>query len=179
MSEFNIEEKYKNYREKYEKFDKNELYNLLGFNKRITRLIPINGISFKVYKKLLDNGTLDYCYTYKIEIEDKSNFEYAKTYILYSPTCKNEDDYKKIYNKFNEFLKTNNKKYKKLIKKINNNENDFEFLKLPIEVFDEIVFLSTIYYKKHCNSSINNGINPILFNQRITKKIIYLPDCLN
>lgn len=179
MEDFNLEKLYKTYIDKYKKFNKNELYNILGFNKNILRLIPINGISFRIYKKLLENPTIDYCYTYKIEIEDKSEYRYAKSYILYSPSCKNDDDYKIIYKKFNDFLESKDRKYKKLIKKINNNENDFDLLKLPMEYFNKKIFLSTVYFKKDCNSQLKTGINIILFNQRLSRKIIYLPDCLN
>lgn len=180
MSRIELDEINKKYKEKLLSLTKEEIDDVLGFKSKKDRILQFYSINYKSSVKLIKEGILTICYTYKTMQENPRDFNYVKTWVLFCPSSNFEKDlnkYKRIYEQFCTFINTKNTKFKRVIKKIKNVENDFSFFKLPGELFDNnLVYLSTIYYKKHCNSSLNVGLNYILLNQKQSKRIIYLPE---
>ena len=63
-----------------------------------------------------------------------------------------------------------------MVKKLLNNENEFNFIELPNDVFGEPVFISTTFVKQKTNPNLNIGIVGIMINRKISNKIMIVPE---
>ena len=156
-----------------------ELEKALGFETKKDKILSLFSIRYKASKKLINDGVLIYTYIYKSDFYINGNGNFYKSWILFCPDIKYENDpslYSKIAAKLNYFLKTHPKKYNLLVKKLTNYENDFSLLELPKEVFEEKVFLSTCYTKEKVNPNLSLGVNVCLLNRKSTNKTMILPE---
>ena len=180
MSDFlSLDEIRKTFVERRVSMDEKKIDEALGFGSRRDKILSLFSIRYKPMKKLINEGILIYSYAYKISYLFNGNSNYKKCWVLFSPNVKYEEnpsEYSKIAAKLDYFLNSKNKKHKKLIKKINNSENDFKLLELPFDIFEEKLFLSTIYVKEKVNPNLNLGINLCLLNRKVSKNIIFLPE---
>ena len=159
--------------------DEKQIDDALGFKTKKDKILSLFSIRYKPSKKLLNEGVLVYVYIYKMNYFLHGNSNYYKSWILFSPSLKFEENptsYRKIAAELEYFLKSKNKKYKKIIRHLLNKENDFKLLELPFEIFNEKVFISTIYTKEKVNPSLNLGVNLCLLNRKGSKNIIFLPE---
>ena len=151
----------------------------LGFDSRKDKVLSLFSIRYRPAKKLINEGVLVYVYIYKISYFLNNNSNYFKSWVLFSPSLKYEEnpaEYRKISAELDYFLKSHDKKFKKIIRQLENNENDFSLLELPFEYFKEKVFVSTIYTKEKVNPSLKVGVNICLLNRKVSKNIIFLPE---
>ena len=180
MSDFlSLEEIRKTFVERRVSMDEKKIDEVLGFSSRRDKILSLFSIRYKPMKKLINEGILICSYVYKISYLFNGNSNYKKCWVLFSPNEKYEEnpsEYSKIAAKLEYFLNSKNKKHNKLIKKIKNSENDFGLLELPFDIFEEKLFLSTIYVKEKVNPNLNLGINLCLLNRKVSKNIIFLPE---
>lgn len=180
MNEFlSLEEVRKTFVERRSLMDEKKIDEVLGFSSRRDKILSLFSIRYKPMKKLINDGILIYSFVYKISYLFNGNSNYKKCWVLFSPNLKYEEnpsEYSKIAAKLEYFLNSKDKKHKKIIKKLNNSENDFKLLELPFDIFEEKLFLSTIYVKEKVNPNLDLGINLCLLNRKVSKNIIFLPE---
>lgn len=168
----------KEFLNKIKTLSKEELDIALGFGTKKDKILSLFSIRYKDVIKLVNEGILIYALIYKTEFYLNGNSNFFKSWILFSPTLKfeeNPDEYLKFAAKLNYFLENTPKKYKKLAKKITNKDNDFSFFELPKEYFEERILLSTSYSKETITPDLVPGITCCLMNRKLSKKIIILP----
>ena len=162
-----------------ETYTKEEVDNFLGFNSKKDKFLALYSIRYKTSKKLFYNGSLTYGYIYKMQYFLNTKLNYFKSWVIYSPLSKYEENpelYLKIAAELNYFLENTTKKHKHLVKKLLNNENEFNFIELPNDVFGEPVFISTTFVTQKTNPNLNIGITGIMINRKISNKIMIMPE---
>ena len=180
MSEIiNLSEVRNQFVKKRSEMNDKQIDAILGFDSRKDKILSLFSIRYRPAKKLINEGVLVYVYIYKISYFLNNNSNYFKSWVLFSPSLKYEEnpaEYRKISAKLDYFFKSHDKKYKKIIRQLENNENDFSLFELPFDYFKEKVFVSTIYTKEKVNPTLKVGVNICLLNRKISKNIIFLPE---
>ena len=159
--------------------DEKTLEKALGFGTKKDKILSLFSITCKASKKLINDSSLVYGFVYKNDYYLNGNSNYFKSWILYSPSVKYEENpskYSKIAAKLHYFLENPPKKYKHLSTKLLNNDNDFSLLELPKDVFGDKFFVFTTYQKEKVNPSLKVGVQVCLINQKFSKKFLILPE---
>lgn len=180
MSEYkNLDEIREEFVKSRSSMSKEQIDESIGFKNKKDKILSLFSIRYKPSRKLIDEGILVYTYIYKNSFYINGNSNYFRSYVLFSPDTKYEENpafYSKIAAKLEDFLNSNNKKYNKLIRNLNSDVHEFKLDLLPIEIFEEKVFISTIYTKEKVNPNLRVGVNLCLLNRKVSKNIILLPE---
>lgn len=160
-----------------------EIDSALGFENKKDKILQLYGIRYKETLKLFNDGFLTYGYIYRLNFYQEDNGGYFRALIIYNPDKNYELEplnYLKIAAELKYFLDSDDLKHKRLIKQINNNENKFNFVKLPKEYFnEELVYLVTCYGKLKDYDNLKNGVYPMFINRTKSKTVLLLPDKFN
>lgn len=158
---------------------KGDIKNLFGGDKFVNNLKRNLMYGFNKADKLFLESSIQLGYVYKT-FDERDDNKYGKCWILYSPLEEYEKDpslYRKVLQNLDILMES--KKKEKFYKGLKLLENDYYFQDLEFEpAKSDLVTLSTCYYNKKVNRFIIPGLNYILFNRKISKHILLVPEKL-
>ncbi len=161
-------------------FNKKDLAYILNRDKITTRFNDFLTLGYYQRKRLISEGYVGACYTYRIHLSDGKNKNH-RTFALFCPNHSlmiDEDFFTKIIARIEEMKEQRlGYKEKKFLNYYSMIEAKPRYYKIDEKLCEgKRVYLQYIEWIPHLNKQLNLGLNYVLYGPLITKDMLYLPD---